>query len=123
MSYKTSIENDYLRVYVAAGWVGWSSVNDLAEKQIRRCVNDRCNLDVIRGNLHPVDLAGRNMSMRMHILTAENRLWTLREEYFSALQIAGYGEIVEGRPHIAITHTLRQLKSKQQNLSMKGIVM
>lgn len=111
-----------MRIFEAAGWVDCASIDELTEKQIQQCVDDRCKQEVTGEQLYLVDLAIRNVSMKMHILEAEDRIWTLRREYFIALRTAGYGDIIKDKPHIAINHILGKLKPQQLYLRMKDII-
>lgn len=48
--------------------------------------------------------------MQMHIIDAEDRVWTLQPDYCQAIKPAGYGSVTTSKPHIAIKHMLERPK-------------
>lgn len=77
---------------LAAEGIEFSSVSDLAEEQIKQCVDGLRKLNV---NLeHPalIDLEVRNISTKMHIFEVKDRIWTLRRKYFGKLHTDGYAD-------------------------------
>lgn len=56
MSYRASIKNDDLRMFVAVGLVDCSSVDDLIEKQIQHRVDEKCKQEVTVEQVYLVDM-------------------------------------------------------------------
>lgn len=68
------MEHDYLRTSVAADWVECPSINDLIVKATKQFVDYLLKLEVNRERLHLIDHAVRNISIKMHVLDAEDRI-------------------------------------------------
>lgn len=103
-SYKASIEDDDLEIFIAAGWIEASSVDEIAERQIVQCIEERCKREVNGEQLYLVDQAVKNVVMNTNIAEAEDRVWSLTRDYRNALRSAGYAYIVHTKPHIAINN-------------------
>lgn len=58
----------------------------------------------------------------MQIERTEDRVWSLRKDYSNALRAAGYVEVIENKPHIAINHILRKLIPSQLHRRMLDIM-
>lgn len=55
-SYKTCIEDDHLKIFIVAGWVGALSIDVLTESQILDCIEERCKKEVNGEPLFLLDL-------------------------------------------------------------------
>lgn len=71
---RASKENDDLRIFVAAGWVHYSSIDDLTERRIQRFVDNRCKHKATGEQLYMIDLKMRNVGMKMQIFEARDRI-------------------------------------------------
>lgn len=60
--------------------------------------------------------------MQMKITEAEDRVWTLQQDYCHALKVAGYGDVVMTKPHNAIKHITSRLKPHYLQKIMRGII-
>lgn len=121
-SYRACIEDVDLEIFLAAGWIKAPSIDQLTEAQIRQCIDERRKKGVNGEQLYLVDQAVRSVSMNMNIEDAEDRVWSLRRDYANTLRAAGYSNIIEERPHIAINHLLRKLKPVQLYQRMLDII-
>lgn len=122
VSYKSSIEDADLRIFVDARWVEASNVDAITEMQIRQCVADRCHRVLDGEHLYVIEEVVKKVSMKMQIYEAEDRVWTLHRDYLIVLRSAGYEELPYRKPHIAIQHLLKRLKPQQLQSRMKSII-
>lgn len=112
-SYRASIADEDLMVFIAAGRVYCSCIDELTESHIVEYVDNRSTIKATGEVLHLVDHADKTVGVQMHIFEPEDRVWSLRRTYSQALKAAGYDELIELKPHIAIQHFLQRLKSAQ----------
>lgn len=109
-SYRASIEDDDLEIFLAAEWIETSSIDEITERQVQLCVEERCNHKADGGHLFLINLAVKNVAMDMQMIESNKRVWTLRRDYCNALRNAGYGDLHIKKPHLAINHILGKLK-------------
>lgn len=121
-SLRASIEDDDLNIFIAAGWIDAESIDTITERQILQCIEERCKRVTTGEHLYLVDQAVKNVSMNTNISEAEDRIWSLRRDYYNALRSAGYAHILETKPHIAINHILKKLKPPQLYRRMLDIM-
>lgn len=119
---RASIEDDDLRICIAAGWIDASSIEQITEEQIRQCIDERCKRETTGEQLYLVHQSVKNVTMNTSIAEAEDRVWSLRRDYHHALRSAGFAHIIETKPHIAINHILRKLKPPQLYRRMLDII-
>lgn len=103
-SYRASIENEDLRTFIGTGWVEANFTDELTERQIQQCVDDRCKRKANGEQLYLIEQTIRGVSMHIHIVDAEDRVWTLHRGYCSALQKAGYADLQVTKPHLSVAH-------------------
>lgn len=110
-SYRTSIKDEDLKIFIAAEWVECSPLEELAESQNIWCVKERCKREATGEELYLVNQPVEFEAIQMHISKAEDRIRSLRRVYLQALQEAGNGDVIQTKPHIAINRFLKKLKS------------
>lgn len=49
--------------------------------------------------------------MQMHKNEYENKIWPMQRFHSQALDVAGYGYIILGKPHIAASHFLKKTRA------------
>lgn len=86
------------------------------------CVEDRCTKEATGEQLHLVDHKVKTVGMQMHIYEPEDIVWWLSRTYLKALKAAGYGELIESKPHIALQHFLKKLNPTQLYHRMVDII-
>lgn len=64
----------------------------------------------------------KKLAMHMHFTDAQNKVWTLQREFCLALKSAGFGDLTETKPHIAIQHIIKRLKPYNLKSRMMDIV-
>lgn len=122
ISYKSSIENADLNIFIAAGWVSAATIDHITELQIRQCIEDRCHRVLDGEHLHIIEDAVKKVAMKMQIFEAEDRVWTMHRDYLTCLRSAGYEELPNHKPHIAIQHVLKRLKPQQLRSRIQSII-
>lgn len=93
--YEACIENNDLRLFIAAGWVEVPSIIELIEAQIQKCIERRRIKDMNGEQLYLVDKAVRSVSMNMNIDNAENKGRSLKRAYANSLRAARFVNIIE----------------------------
>lgn len=58
----------------------------------------------------------------MHVVDAEERVWTLHREYCSALRKASYADLQVAKLHLSIAHISKKLKPQQLHKWMMDII-
>lgn len=122
-SYKASIDDGDLRIFIAAGWVECSTVYELTNRQIILWVEKRWKKEATGEELYSVDQAVKPVAMQMHVFEAEDRIWSLRTAYSQAVLAAAYGAIIQTKLQIAINHFLKRLKPFQFQLYRRMVDM
>lgn len=77
---------------------------------------------VLGEKLNLVNNAVRKVATQMHISDAQDSIWTLQREYRLALNFAGYGDLPDTKPHIAIQHIIKRLDPNDLKSRMMDIV-
>lgn len=122
-SLKASIDDADLRIFVTAKWVTAEDISSITEEQLRECITKKCTRDIGGEQLHLIEDAVKNVSMKMDIDESEDRVWTLHRDYTSALENTGFSDIPQSKPHIAISHILKRVKPKALKSRIKNIVL
>lgn len=63
--YKASTEDNDLHIFVAAGWAECSSITDIADEGIKRCVEAHCKLKVNGEQLHMIGPLVKTMNTKL----------------------------------------------------------
>lgn len=104
--YRASIEGEDLKVFIAAGWVGRSSIDELIKCQIIQCVEEECEKRVNEEELYLFAQAVKSMMVQIHTSEAEVQKCSLRREYTQPLVPARYGNIIKTELNIDIKQFL-----------------
>lgn len=67
-SYKESIEDTDLHLFVAAGWVETNYLEAITEFQIKQCIDDRCHRLLNGEHLHIIEESIKSIVIKMQIL-------------------------------------------------------
>ena len=97
-----------LRTQWRAKYIVAVSVKDVTDKDSRKCVEE--NSVVKEVILSTVGRAIKNVKMKISLVLAESRIWTLVYDYEQALERRGYADQPTTRPHIAVKHMTDRLK-------------
>lgn len=108
-------------MFLTAGRIKAASVDKITETQIGESIRSRCGRDVNGKPLNLNNGALSNVTMKMGILEAEDKDWSLQHDNLTALISAGYETIPSTRTPIAIKHTLGKLKSHKLEARMADI--
>lgn len=122
-SYRASIDDSDLRIFLTAGWVEATDISSITEEQLRECVKKRSVREVGGEQLHIVEEAVKDVKMNLSIAEAEDRVWTLHRKYLQTLEGAGFSDLPKTKPHIAIAHILKRVKPNTLRVRMKNIVL
>lgn len=121
-SYRVSVEHNVLRMMWRAKWIVSDSLESITDNDIKTCVRDRSkrNLDTL--NSEEVDAIVKKVRMKMHIREAESRVWTLALDYEKALEDAGFKDVLDRFPHIAIEHMAQKCEPTLLKSTMRDLM-
>lgn len=63
-SLRVSMENENLKIFIAAGWIEAPSLDEVTERQIEHCIEERCSRSLTGEKLYLVDRAVKNRASR-----------------------------------------------------------
>lgn len=112
-SYRTCKEYNDLKLFIVAEWIRTPSIYELKKRQIQSCIEDRCKNELNVEQLYLVGQIAKAVGMNKNIEDAEDRFWFLGKDPASTLRTAGYVNITQEKPYIAVNHILRKLKQVQ----------
>lgn len=69
-----------------------------------------------------IDAAVSKVAMRTHIPEAEDRVWSLHEDYKIELRIAGYGDLTVSKSPVAMKYFMKWLKPQYLKTQMQDII-
>lgn len=121
VSYKSSVENADLRLFIAARWVPVDTIEQITELHIRQCIQDRGHRLLDGEHLHLITEAIRPLAMKLNIVEAEDRVWTFHRDYLYLLEAAGYEQLPIAKPHIAIGHIMKRIRPASLSNRMKSV--
>ena len=107
-SNRSSMDTILLRTLWRAKYIFADSVEDITEKDIRKCVEEKSVIKEVI--LSTVGKAIKNVKMKMNLVPAESRIWTLVYDYEQALEREVYADLPTTRPHMAVRHMTDRLK-------------
>jgi len=122
-SYRASIDDSDLRIFLTAGWVEAADISSITEDDLKEGVKKRSIRTVGGEQLHIVEETVKGVKMDLNIPEAEDRVWTLHRKYLRVLQSAGFSDLPTTKPHIAIGHILKRVKPQTLRKRMKDIVL
>lgn len=121
-SYRASIDDEDLKIFITANWISASSVDEITEEELQKCVHSRAVREISENQLSLINLVVRDVKMNMNILEAEDRVWSLHRHYNCVLKNAGFADLIEKKPHIAIGHILKRVKPVELQSRMHEII-
>ena len=110
-SYRNSMDKILLRTLWRAKYIFADSVEDITDKDIRKCVEEKSVVKEVI--LSTVGKAIKDVKMKMNLVPAESRIWTLVYDYEQALERGGYADLPSTRPQIAVKHMTDRLKPEK----------
>ena len=122
-SYRASIDDSHLRMFMTAHWIKADSIQEISEYQIRDCIKTRASYELKGHEVGGVDRVAKKMKMDLSLKEAEDRVWSPYRHYISALEAAGMPDLPEKKPHIAIKHILKRIKPTVLHQLIKDIVL
>lgn len=109
-SYKASIEDSDLAFFLAAGWIAAQSIEAITERQLRQCVSDRCIWNMVGEHVYLINESVREVAMRINVLKAGDRIWSLHWDSTQALKANRYEFLPTTKPHLEMAHTMSKVK-------------
>lgn len=121
-SYRASIIDEDLEIFVTARWVSSETVSSVTEEELRKCIRDRAVRETNADQLWKIDQVVKKVAMNTSLPEAEDRIWTLHRQYLTVLRSAGYTDLTEKKPHIAVGHILKRVKPYELRQRMRDII-
>ena len=106
-SYRNSVDPRVLRMMYRAKWITAQSLDSITDEDIKQCISSRSTRSLDNLNAKEIDTIVKNVTMKMDTVDPTSRVWTLALDYEKALEDAGYKDLLERCPHIAIEHMVR----------------
>ena len=110
-TYRDSVSESVLRMFVTARWIEADSVGNITEEQLKGCIERRARVDERDYNLANVErrLAKVTLERPRKGSTLETQVWRLCMKYYDTLKACGYDSFVESKPKIAVSHIYKRL--------------
>lgn len=105
-----SIDKRFLKTFIAAQWISVDSIDKITDALVTNCIESRTSREIDVGNLHQINEAVKHVSMNMSITDADDRIWTMHSDYMAALEDAGFGQLPDTKPSVAIKHFFEKLR-------------
>ncbi|CDF33359.1 unnamed protein product [Chondrus crispus] len=121
-SYRASIDDSYLRIFLTAKWIKAESLEAISEEQIRECVKEKASYKLEEYELDRIDNLVKDVKMDMSLKEAEDRVWSLHLRYLEVLEAAGLADLPTRKPHIAIKHILKRIKPFRLRSRIRSIL-
>lgn len=122
-SYRASIDDSYLRMFLTAHWIQADSIKDITENQLKECVKARASYEPKDHELRRIDRVVKGVKMDLSLKEGDDRVWSLHDHYISVLEAAGMPDLPDKKPHIAIKHITNRIKPGLLKRRMKDIVL
>lgn len=121
-SYRASIEDKDLETLIAVDWIEASCIEEITERQIYECVEERFKQKESGEQLNLIDQIIEIVYIQMHIADAGDRLLTLYRDYCNAFNKVGYTNLQGIKPHVATVHIMKKLKPHQLYKRMMDMI-
>ena len=110
-TYRDSVSENVLRMFVTAKWIQADSVQEMTEEQLRDCIEQRGRVHESEYNLANVErkLAKVALGRPKKGVTLETQVWRLCMKYYDTLKACGYDNFIEYKPKIAVSHIYKRL--------------
>ena len=118
-SYRNSIQNPILEMFVVAQWVPMSSVAEITEDNLKACVKHRSEIKPEDHDLAQIEKGIHKLSMDSTQKSHEMQVWRLGLDYATTLEDLGYSTFIATRPKLAIRHILKRITHDQLRKRIK----
>lgn len=114
-SYRNSIPDSILRLFIVAKWVPVSAIADITEAHLEQVVKDHSRVAPVDYDLAYLErkLQDRKLWKPTRGAGPKQQVWKLCLGYTSKLEACGYAEFIDRHPKIAVHHLLKRLTHKQ----------
>ena len=120
-TYYASIDDNMLRMFLAFGWINKPRIGDISEEELQDCVRLRANRVPKDNELGRVDAVVLGVKMDGKIPLIEDRVLNLVHVYLETLDVAGFRNLPETKPHVAIRHIMKRLQPSALYRRMRDI--
>ncbi|PXF41039.1 hypothetical protein BWQ96_09254 [Gracilariopsis chorda] len=118
-SYRNSIQNPVLEMFVSAQWVYVSSVDDITEDHLKASIEERAKVNPEDYDLAQIEKGICKICMDRSVKTLEMQVWQLGLQYATKLEEIGYSKVIQMQPKLAIGRILRRISHLQLRKRMK----
>ena len=120
-TFKASIEDNMLRLFLAFGWIDQNDIADVTEDELKECIRTRASRVPKDNELGRVDAAVTGVKMDNKIPLIEDRVLNLVHVYLETLDAAGFQNLTEEKPHVAIRHIMKRLQPTSLYRRMRDV--
>ena len=106
---RNSIDRPILNILITAQWVSVSSIDDLTEEHLQKCVSERSEVKPEDYDLAQIERDLSSVKMDQGSGSLEMKIWNLGLQYATKLEELGYSSFIEAQPKIAIGHILQRI--------------
>lgn len=121
-SYRASIDDAYLRIFITAHWIKATSLEEITEEELVGCVEARASHDPEGYELGRISHLVRNVRMDTSLAHSEDRVWGLHLRFTTTLAEHGMEDLPTRKPHIAIKMIMKRVEPKALRQRMRDIV-
>lgn len=109
-SYRQSVERNHLKGFVAHKLVDATSVDTVTEEQLKAFFSKRAARELNGGRLHLINQAVQSVKMDLDIPEPENCVLIVERKYIDVIEAAGFPDLPQKKPQIAIGHILNRIR-------------
>lgn len=110
VTYRASIDDSFLRMFVTFGWVTVSNIAEIPEDEVKSCIKTRASRKPKDHELGRVENVVSCVKMDQKMPLLEDRVCHLIQHYLQVLENAGMQSLPVEKPHLAIKHIMKRLK-------------
>lgn len=123
-TYRDTIEESILELFIIANWAQATSVENVTEDQIRACIEKLARVDEKDYDMGIIeqDIISVSMERPRRGANLEKQVWRLCLKYTTTLNKCGYEKFVEKKPKIAIRHVFKRISDKRLKSRMRMIL-
>ena len=123
-TYRNSVDQSVLDVFVMAQWVPVHSVEEVTEQQIRDCIDNRAEVavqDYDAGKIEQ-DIKDVKMEAKDKDTNLEKQVWKLCLNYTTTLRKFGYKDFIKKRPKQAVKHIAKRVTHPHLRARMRTVL-
>lgn len=109
-TYKASIGDNIICLFITFGWIDVSTISDISEEQLKACVRTRATQTPKENELGRVEATVQHVEMDNRLPLIEDRVFHIVHMYLETLEVAGFENLPESKPHVAIRHIMKRLQ-------------